>query len=445
MDIVKRIINIIRLGAFPIAYGLTGALVSGTLNRVMIADIGLPASLVGFFFAIPLLVSPARSWLGYRSDAYPIFRRRREPYMLLGAIALTGGLILVTVITVRIASLTVLLVIGVLLSFILYGFGRNLAHNSFQALISDNFKGPQRSRAVTGYEVVTLLGLVAGAGGLGQALETYEPERLVAVSLGVSAIVVVLTLLAAIGQEKVDQIVEEATETARRTPFGKAMRELVLPDPQVRLFFVLVLLTFIGTLAQDVLLEPYGALVLDMPVGDTTRLTAFWGLGVMASMLLSGMVLINWLGYMRVLRIGLISSIFVFAGVILSGAAGNPGLFRLLVLFMGLGTGLAGAGMLTGVINFTTAIRAGMLLGVWGMANMVGHALGSLMGGGVVDIMLGLSAGNALLAYSTVFALEIGFLIAAVVLSVRFDPQSSLAQQEAEVVLPTGVEGSALP
>ena len=74
-----------------------------------------------------------------------------------------------------------------------------------------------------------------------------------------------------------------------------------------------------------------------------------------------------------------------------------------------MGTGLAGAGMLTGVINFTTAIRAGMLLGVWGMANMVGHALGSLMGGGVVDIMLSLTSGNALLAYSTVFALEIGF------------------------------------
>jgi BCD family chlorophyll transporter-like MFS transporter len=222
------------------------------------------------------------------------------------------------------------------------------------------------------------------------------------------------------------------------------MREIVLADPQVRLFFVLVLLTFIGTLAQDVLLEPYGALVLGMPVGATTRLTAFWGLGVMASMLLAGMFLINLLGYMRVLRIGLIGSIFVFAGVIAVGAVGNPNLFRILVLFMGLGTGLAGAGMLTGVINFTTSIRAGMLLGVWGMANMVGHALGSLMGGGVVDIMLALSNGNALLAYSTVFALEIGFLVTAVVLSLRFNPQTSLAQIEAEVVLPTGVESSAL-
>lgn len=445
MNTFKRIIDIIRLGAFPIAYGLTGALVGGTLNRVMIADIGLPASLVGFFFAIPLLVSPARSWLGYRSDAYPIFRRRREPYILLGAVALSIGLILVTIITVRIASFTALLVIGALLSFVLYGFGRNLAHNSFQALISDNFKGPQRSRAVTGYEVVTLLGLVAGAGGLGQALETYNPGRLIAVSLGVSVIVVALTLLASIGQERVAAIVEDAAETARRTTFGKAMRELVLPDPQVRMFFVLVLLTFIGTLAQDVLLEPYGALVLDMPVGATTRLTAFWGLGVMASMLLSGMVLINLLGYMRVLRIGLISSIVVFAGVILSGAIGNPGLFRIFVLFMGLGTGLAGAGMLTGVINFTTEIRAGMLLGVWGMANMIGHALGSLMGGGVVGVMLGLSGNNALLAYSTVFALEIVFLAIAVVLSLRYNPQSSLAQEEAEVELPIGVEGSALP
>ena len=36
------------------------------------------------------------------------------------------------------------------------------------------------------------------------------------------------------------------------------------------------------------LLEPYGALVLDMGVAQTTRLTAMWGAGTIIAMLASG-------------------------------------------------------------------------------------------------------------------------------------------------------------
>jgi MFS family permease len=161
----------------------------------------------------------------------------------------------------------------------------------------------------------------------------------------------------------------------------------------------------------------------------------------MASMLLSGLVLINLLGYMRVLRLGLIVSILVFGGVIASGAIASANLFRILVLIMGLGTGLAGAGMLTGVINFTTKIRAGMLMGVWGMANMVGHALGSIIGGGVVDTVLQLTGQNAMLAYSAVFTIEIILLIVALILSLRFQPEASRAK--IEQVQTIGAESSA--
>jgi BCD family chlorophyll transporter-like MFS transporter len=172
-----------------------------------------------------------------------------------------------------------------------------------------------------------------------------------------------------------------------------------------------------------------------MEVDETTQLTAFWGIGVMASMLLSGTVLIKWLGYMRIMRIGIVASALVFIGVIVSGAMGNPGLFRSLVLVMGLGTGLAGAGMLTGVINFTTVIRAGMLMGVWGVANMTGHAFGSLIGGAVVDLMRSLT-GNAFIAYATVFAIEVVFLLTALFLSTRLAVGKSRVYAEENVELP---------
>jgi BCD family chlorophyll transporter-like MFS transporter len=176
-----------------------------------------------------------------------------------------------------------------------------------------------------------------------------------------------------------------------------------------------------------------------MSVGDTTRLTMYWGLGVMLSMLLSGFFLLKWLGFMKLMRTGIILSIAVFIGLIVVGMMGNADAFKGLVFVMGLGTGMAGAGMLSGVVSFTTPIRAGMLLGVFGVANMVGHAFGNLMGGIIVDLMR-LATGSALIAYSTLFGAEAVILVVALILSTKLDMNASQAVvEEREMVSVTAV------
>lgn len=429
MSIIARFANVIRLALFSLGYGLTGALVGGTLNRVLIADLGYAESLVGLLFAIPLLISPLRIWLGYRSDAYTIFGRRREPYVVVGALLSGVGVIFALILAVQNTTSSWLLVIGMLVGFAIHGFGRNLSHTTFQALLADKFTGNQRARIITGFEVATLLGLVVGAGGLGRAFETFDPGRLISVTIMATTVTLILSLIAAIRQEQRGDSLDAAAEQARSMSFKQVLKDVVLADPQVRLFFTIILFTFIGTLAQDVLLEPYGALVLNMEVGETTRLTAFWGVGVMIAMLLAGQILIRWLGYMTIMRLGMVASILVFGGVIFAGSTGSASLFQSLVLVMGLGTGLAGAGMLTGIINFTTTIRAGMLLGVWGVANLLGRAVGGLVGGTVVDVVRS-STGDALLAYSVVFGLEIIMLVTALVMTTRLDMARSRARQE---------------
>lgn len=435
MSGAARIANHVRLGAFPVAYGLSGVLIGGTLNRVMIAELKLPATLVAVLFALPLLVSPLRLWFGYRSDGFPIFGRRREPYLILGALLIGGGVAAIANWTVRTAATPATFVPGAVLAFLLYGVGRNLAHNSYQALLAEKFSGTTRARAVTLYEVVTLLGSVMGAGALGKALEHYDPARLVAVADVVALVVVTLAVVAAPGQE-VRAAGAANAETARGKPFGEVVRDYVWADPQVRRLFVVVICTFIGTLAQDVLLEPYGALVLGMSVGATTRLTMFWGLGVLAAMLLSGLWLLRVLGALRLMRIGLGVSIVVFSAVAAVGLAGAPEAFRWLVLVMGFGTGLAGAGMLGSVVEFTTPVRAGLLMGVWGVANMLGHAAGSLMGGIVVDAMR-LATDSALAAYSALFAFEVAMLSAAFGLTLRLQPSATRATGELSAPAPS--------
>lgn len=413
------ILNIIRLAGFAIGYGLIGALIGGTLNRIMVADIGLPMSLVGLFFAVPMLVTPLRVWLGYRSDGFTILGKRREPYMIIGAVIVAAAVITTVMLTVNATAATPLIIAAMVLAFMVYGFGRNLAHNTFQALLADKFSDHAKRRAITVYEVVTLLGLVMGAGALGKALETYDAQQLIIVAVGAVVIMFVLTLIATIGNEPETRT--ENIETAREIPFTEALQKLALADKQVRLFFVIIMFTIVGTLAQDVVLEPFGALVLNMEVGDTTRLTSFWGMGVVVAMLVSGLILVRYLGFANLLRIGLVVSALSFAGVIFTGLNGQPEFFSQLVFLMGLGTGIAGAGMLSGFITYTTAARAGFLMGIWGIANMLGRALGSLMGGTVVDVVYGFSADH-FIAYSVVFAIEIAMILIALVMTFQLKP-----------------------
>jgi len=197
-------------------------------------------------------------------------------------------------------------------------------------------------------------------------------------------------------------------------------------------------LSVLGTLAQDVLLEPYGALVLDMSVAQTTRLTAMWGAGTIIAMLASGSWLIQRTGYLAALRAGLALNVAVFAGFILAGWLGSPALFRGLVFVLGLGTGLSMAGLLTAVIEYTTSARAGLMMGVWGTAAEIGQTMGGVLGGAVVDAMRWLTGGDALIAYSTLFTLEGALLAIALALAADLRAKTPAHLADVSAGVPAG-------
>jgi MFS transporter, BCD family, chlorophyll transporter len=402
----------LRLAGFPLGLGLVSVLVSGTLNRVMIVEMNIPASLVGLFFALPLLISPLRIWLGYRSDAYPIWGLRREPLILFGSLLAGVGITGATLALVETGSLSVLIVGVLILAFIAYGFGKNLSSNTFEALLADKFIGDQRPRAVTFYKVAMFVGIMLGALLLGRLLDPFSEMRLLVIVIAAAVGTFLLTIISVARQEPREASIQSESQEARGMAFWTTFKTMIWADPQIRRFFIFVMLTVIGTLAQDVLLEPYAALVLNMSVGETTRLTAIWGAGTLLSMGAAGAWLIKRYGYVRVVRVGLLLGILTFLGLILSGALELTTMFLLLVFFLGVSTGLSASGMLSAVIDFTTAERAGLLMGVWGVAHNLGQAAGNLVSGSLVDIIRALQR-NALTAYGLVFALEAVLLLAA--------------------------------
>lgn len=405
---------ILRMGLFQFGFGLVSVLVLGVLNRVMFAEIGLPATLIGVLLAMPSIVSPLRLWLGYMSDSHPILGRRRLPYILSGTVLASIGVFAGTLGALRIVQSALLGLLLAVLGFLIYGMGKNAMATAFQALIADVFDEQERPQATAALKATFILGIVGGSLILGRLVDPYSPTRLIAVVAGTGVLAVLLSVLSCVGIEPRAAAVEAVSHRARELPFGPTLRA-TLANPQVRLFFFFIAAAFLSTLSQDVFLEPYGATVFDMSVGETARLNMYWGTGTLLALMLGGLWLVNRFGRKPVTAVGLVIVAVVFAGISLAGIGGQRAVFVGLVFFLGFGSGIVASGTLTMMVDFTTPERAGLLMGAWTIAHQMAQVVGTLVGGILVDGVLSAS-GSHLAAFSTVFGLEIVMAAFALVL-----------------------------
>lgn len=85
--------RLLRLSLFQVSGGMALVLLVGTLNRVMIAELNVPASLVAIMLALPLVFAPFRTLIGFRSDTHrSLLGWRRFPFIWTGTLIQFGGL-----------------------------------------------------------------------------------------------------------------------------------------------------------------------------------------------------------------------------------------------------------------------------------------------------------------------------------------------------------------
>jgi BCD family chlorophyll transporter-like MFS transporter len=85
--------RLLRLSLIQVSVGMCLVLLVGTLNRVMIVELGVPATLVGVMLALPLLAAPFRALIGHKTDTHKsALGWRRVPYIYLGTMVQFGGL-----------------------------------------------------------------------------------------------------------------------------------------------------------------------------------------------------------------------------------------------------------------------------------------------------------------------------------------------------------------
>src|SRR5687768_6477089 len=134
------LMKIIRLGLIHVAVALTLVPINSTLNRIMINELGLAATLVAVLVSLPYLFSPIQVWLGGYSDRHPLFGYRRTPYIALGLLLCVGGAALAPTAAFMLASsggLSALSLLVGLLAFGAWGMGFNFATVSYLSLATD--------------------------------------------------------------------------------------------------------------------------------------------------------------------------------------------------------------------------------------------------------------------------------------------------------------------
>ncbi|HMO57339.1 MAG TPA: BCD family MFS transporter [Roseiflexaceae bacterium] len=416
------ILSNIRLGLLHVAVAITFVLINGILNRIMIHDLGILASVVAALIIIPYLLSPAQVWLGQYSDTHPIFGYRRTPYIALGLLLCIGGALGTPAAAFSMGAGEPWGWLIGLLTFGIWGIGFNMSVVGYLSLASDMSDEVNRSRTIAIMWFMMILSIIITAIATSRALEPYSDERLIEVFWITGGIALAIALAGLIGLEPRSGSAPAIGTVQSRTSQVAAIRA-VLDNRQARYFFLYLILLLAAILGQDVLLEPFGAAAFGMSVRETTQLTAIWGGATLLALLLSGLVLSRRMTKKAGAALGGFVAVGGLLLIALSGIFETHALFIPGVAALGFGTGIATATNLALMLGMTTTEQVGLFIGAWGVADSLARGVGMLLGGVVRDLVA-VSTGNVNAGYITVFLIEAALLGASLILLRRLDVQA---------------------
>lgn len=417
--------RLLRLSLFQVTVGMALVLLVGTLNRVMIVELGVPATLVGAMLALPLVFAPLRAVIGYRSDNHvSALGWRRVPYIFKGTMLQFGGFAIMPF------ALLVLSGYGeavdaprwiglsaAALAFLLVGAGVHVVQTVGLALATDLVPEEDQPKIVGLMYVMLLVGMIVSAVVFGLLLRDYSPGRLVQVIQGAAVVTIVLNGIAVWQQEPRNR--SRAAAPQRVVRFGVAWARLTEGQGMIRLLAVVACGTA-GFGMADVVLEPFGGQVLAMTVSETTLLTVFLALGSLVGFCLASGLLVRGRRPLAVAAIGAGVGIPAFGLVVLAALLASAPILIGATVLAGFGAGLFGHGTLTATMRSAPREQIGLALGAWGAVQTTAAGTAIAAGGVIRDVLAGHpgAKSGAAAPYIPVFVLEMALLAMALVVVV---------------------------
>lgn len=419
-------VGIVRLGLVQASLGAVVVLTTSTMNRIMVVELALPATLPGFLVALHYMVQVLRPRFGHGSDV----GGRRTPWIVGGVAALACGAVGAAM-AVSLMSSSILAGIALATaSFIVIGLGVGAAGTAMLVMLSKRVIPQRRAAAATITWVMMIAGFIVTAATAGHFLDPYSPERLLLVTACVAGAACVASALAVWGLERadVDATPEGAADASVESPnprFRSALRD-VWTEPQSRRLTSFIFVSMLAYSAQDLILEPFAGAVFGLTPGESTKLSGVQNGGVLAGMLALALVgsgvARGRFGSMRLWTvIGCIASALALAGLAAGSFVGPGWPLRPSVFLLGVANGtfaVAAIGSMMEMVGAGHRSREGVRMGVWGAAQAIAFALGGLVGTAAVDVARHL-LGSAIAAYGVVFAGEAALFVFAASLAAR--------------------------
>ena len=416
--------RLLRLSLFQVTVGMAIVLLIGTLNRVMIVELGVPAWLVAAMVGLPLIFAPARAVVGWKSDNHrSVLGWRRVPYLWFGTMLQFGGLSIMPFALLILSGDTTgpawVGTAAAALAFLLVGAGLHTTQTVGLALATDLSPPEAHPRVVAMLCMALLLGMVVSGLLFGVLLAHFTQLRLIQVVQGTAVVTIALNAIALWKQEARNPA---ATGIRAMPSFAETWHRFNQVSQSQRR---LVALGF-GTVAfsmQDILLEPYGGHVLGLSVGATTFMTALLAVGGLFGFGTAA----RWLGQgmdpYRLAAGGAVVGLVAFSCVSFAAPAQSVQLFAIGVTLIGLGAGLFAHCTLTAAMSAADPSQVGLTLGIWGavQATAAGLAVagGGLLRDGVAILADRASLGPALVSpatgYVVVYTIEIVLLFVTLV------------------------------
>jgi BCD family chlorophyll transporter-like MFS transporter len=407
-------LSIGRLGLVQASLGAMVMLVTSLLNRVMVVEYALPAAipagLVGLHYAIQL----SRPHFGHGSDG----GARRTPWIIGGMGALGIGALLATNATLMAAGTPALALLLAFLAYALIGAGVGASGTNLLALIASRTAEKRRPAAAALTWILMIAGIVVTAGTAGSLLDPFSPQRLAMVAGGVVSAAFLLTLVAVAGIEARNPPLETQADNPP-IPFRDALAE-TWADPAARRFSVFVFTAMLAYSMQDMVLEPFAGLAFHYTPGESTKLSSFQHMGVLAGMLVVGIGGSAFSGgrstAMRAWVTGGCIGSAVALAFLAAGALIGPGFpLRPAVILLGFFNGVfavAAIGAMMSLAGAPGSGREGIRMGLWGAAQAVAFGLGGFLGAVGVDLGRALTGADGP-AFLAVFGAEALLFLAA--------------------------------
>jgi BCD family chlorophyll transporter-like MFS transporter len=415
--------RLLRLSLFQVSVGMALVLLIGTLNRVMIVELGVPVSLVAIMISLPLIFAPFRALIGFRSDIHvSALGWRRVPFIWKGTMVQFGGLAIMPFALLVLsgggnAKNWPLWIgdVGAAVAFLLVGAGLHTVQTVGLALATDLAPAESRPKVVGLMYVMLLFGMIASALIFGALLVDFTPARLVQVIQGCALATMVLNVVALWKQETRHTVQNRPNRVA--PTFRQAWDSFTENSRAVRRLVAVGL----GTMAfsmEDVLLEPYGGQVLHLTVSSTTKLTATLAVGGLLGFALASRVLSRGFDPFRMATYGALIGIPAFMSVIMAAPTGSVLLFGAGTALIGFGAGLFGHGTLTATMQNATAEQTGLALGAWGAVQATAAGVAVALGGIIRDVIAAVVPGyrpEQGVGYTAVYSLEVILLVATLI------------------------------